>query len=166
VLVDGAGGRTTPLDAVPGLARAGATGAGVLYRVLPVSGGGTDAPDRPSRARLLAADGAVLAALPSTGQDVVADVPPATAGQDGGLRTAVLAERLDDGWRATLDGRPLRRVAHSGWALAFEVPDTGGHLVVTRADAPTAAWNALQGVVLLLTLLLAVPVPAWGRRTS
>jgi hypothetical protein len=149
---------SSPLDAVPGLARAGATPEGVLHRVVPPSGGGAAAPDRPARARLLDSGGAVLAALPSEGLEVTADLPAAL-----GERTVVLAERAEDGWRATLDGRSLRRVQHAGWALAFEVPAEGGHLEVHRSDPEASAWTALQGVVLLLTVLLAVPVPGVRR---
>ncbi len=157
---------TARLDAVPGLTRAGSTDAGVLYRVLPASGGGDDAPDRPARARLLAADGAVLAALPSVGDDVDA-VVPASSAQDGAgdqTRTAVVAVRSDRGWTASLDGRPLPVVTVDGWALGVELPAEGGHLVVTRDAAPADVWDVLQAAVLLLTALLAVPVPVRGRR--
>ncbi|WP_143028716.1 glycosyltransferase [Quadrisphaera sp. DSM 44207] len=155
---------SSPLDAVPGLARAGAAPAGVLHRVVPASGGGADAPDRPARARLLAADGTVVTALPSSGADVVAQLPPAPEGAGG--RTVVLAERADPGWRATLDGRPLRSVQHAGWAAAFEVPAQGGSLEVVRSDPEASAWTVLQGLVLLLTGLLAVPVPGARRRPT
>ncbi len=101
---------TARLDAVTGLARAGSTDAGVLYRVLPASGSSDDAADRPSRARLLDADGAVITALASRGQDVDAVVPAADPAQAllGG-RTAVVAERSDPGWTARAGRSPPPR---------------------------------------------------------
>ncbi|WP_180357667.1 glycosyltransferase [Streptomyces sp. NP160] len=160
---------TARLDAVAGLSRAGSTAAGVLYRVLPASGGGDTAADRPSRARLVASDGTVLAALASDGQDVDAQVPAvsadqAAAGQDE--RTAVVAERSDSGWSAHLDGRRLPVVTVDGWALGVEVPAQGGHLVITRAAPAALVWDWLQGAVLLLTAMVAVPVPVRGRSRS
>nr|WP_255480422.1 glycosyltransferase [Quadrisphaera sp. RL12-1S] len=156
---------TARLDAVAGLSRAGSTGAGVLYRVLPASGGGDTAADRPARARLLASDGTVLAALASDGLDVDAQVPPSGSSDGDGAddRTAVVAERSDSGWTAHLDGRRLPVVTVDGWALGVEVPPTGGHLVITRAAPATLVWDWLQGVVLLLTAMVAVPVPVRGR---
>lgn len=160
---------TARFDAVAGLSRAGSTGAGVLYRVLPASGAGDTAADRPSRARLVASDGTVLAALPSDGQDVDARVPAAVAASGGGAaqdRTVVVAERSDPGWTAHLDGRRLPVVTVDGWALGVEVPASGGHLVITRSAPTTLVWDWLQGAVLLLTAMVAVPVPVRGRRRS
>jgi hypothetical protein len=69
----------------------------------------------------------------------------------------VLAERADAHWHAWLDGRPLRAV-DEGWRQGFELPASAGHLVV-RFDAPDAQlWLVAQGVVALVTVLLAVPV--------
>ena len=112
----------------------------------------------PSWARLVppasdVTDAAVAAtAVPSAGRSVDTTVEAAT-----GPRVLVLAERADARWRATLDGRPLRSV-DVGWRQAFEVPADGGHLVVHVDPPGRTAWLALQGAVLLVCVLLAVPV--------
>ncbi|MGQ7295031.1 glycosyltransferase [Quadrisphaera sp. KR29] len=159
---------TARLDSVAGLTRAGSTAAGVLYRVLPASGGGDTAADRPSRARLVAADGTVLAALASDGQDVDARLPAVdpTAAGAATQRTAVVAERSGPGWTARLDGERLPVVTVDGWALGVEVPAGGGHLVITRAAPAAAVWDWVQGAVVLLTAMVAVPVPVRGRSRS
>ncbi len=150
------------LDGVEGLARAGTTDAGVLYR-LRTDGPGAVAAERPARARLVDAAGAPLAVLPSTGEAVTAQLPPAGPGEPG-PRRVVLAERTDPGWQAALDGRPLERVVVDGWSVGFEVPAEGGLLEVDHDGGPVALWRWLQGLVGLLTLLLALPVPGTGRR--
>jgi hypothetical protein len=80
-------------------------------------------------------------------------------------RKVVLAERADPGWSASLDGHQLTSTT-SGWAQAFELPATGGNLEV-RYTNPWAVWfGILQAVVIGLTLLLAVPMPARRTRTG
>jgi hypothetical protein len=76
--------------------------------------------------------------------------------EGSGPRLLVLAERADSGWRATLDGRPLRAVP-AGWRQAFEVGDEAGRLVVEHSPAARTPWLVLQAVVLLATVLLALP---------
>lgn len=133
------------LDATPGLERVTSTEAGVIWRVAGATSG--DA----GWARLVqgsADEGETLLTLPArTG------VLP--AGPEG--RTLVLAERADDSWRATLDGRRLRSV-ESTWQQAFEVPAGGGELTIVHASAQRVPWLVVQGTVLLVTVLLAIPL--------
>ncbi|MCX5198830.1 glycosyltransferase family 2 protein [Streptomyces sp. NBC_00249] len=81
------------------------------------------------------------------------------AGEEG--RTLRVADRADPGWRATLDGKPLKPKTVDGWAQGFELPATGGRLVLGHEDSLTRdAWHWAQGLLALLLLVLALP----GRR--
>ncbi|GIG20162.1 hypothetical protein Cch01nite_08860 [Cellulomonas chitinilytica] len=143
------------LDATAGLERVTQNAAGTLWRVRATS---ADTAAVPAWARVV--DGAAditdpataALALPSGDRAVDTTVP---AGP--GVRHVVLAERADAHWHAWLDGRPLRAV-DAGWRQGFELPESGGRLVV-RFDAPdTRLWLGAQGLVALVTVLLAVPV--------
>ena len=83
-----------------------------------------------ARARVVGADGAVVP-VPSGPVGVNTVVPPGTSG------TLVLAEPAG-GWSATLNGRPLAKLAQpvDGWAQGFVLPAGGGHLVITRNSWP------------------------------
>ena len=134
------------LDATPGLQRVTETAPGVIWRV-DAAGAGTTA----SWARLAEGDGAPVPVAAAGGRvDTTID-----AGGTG--RRLVLAERADPGWRAELDGRPLRAVP-TNWHQTFEVGAGSGHLVVEHAPVVRTPWLAVQAIVLLLTGLLAVPV--------
>ena len=74
-----------------------------------------------------------------------------------GTRLLELAERADPGWQATLNGRPLRAV-ESAWRQAFEVPADAGRIRVAHAPAERRGWLALQGAVVAVTVLLAIPL--------
>jgi hypothetical protein len=116
-------------------------------------------PDVGSRARIVDASGATLAYMPSDVTGVDAAIP---AGPEG--RLLVLSERSDVGWTAAVDGRKLTSVT-SGWAQAFTLPAAGGALEI-RYERPWATfWNIVQIVVLGLTILMAIPMPAGRRRT-
>jgi hypothetical protein len=70
-----------------------------------------------------------------------------------GTRLLVLAEPATSGWRATIDGRALHATTAYGWAQAFELPVTGGHVQISYADSARHWWLlvellALVGVVL------------------
>ncbi|MFI5084700.1 MAG: glycosyltransferase [Actinomycetales bacterium] len=147
------------IDAVPGLATVGPTGAGWLWRVQPAATVSGSTPEVAARVRLVDGSGAVISFLPSAGTSVDTRI---AAGAEG--RVLVLAERADPGWTATLDGHRLTSIS-SGWAQAFTVPAGAGHLEV-RYDRPWAVlWNVVQIVVLGLTALMAVPLPTRrGRR--
>ena len=143
------------LDTAPGLARVRAPDGAAQWRVELAAEGGS--PGRPSRVRVLGADGSPLAALPSAGGDggtVAATIGPGALG-----RRLVLAERADGGWVATLDGRRLAPALHAGWAQAFELPPDGGRLVVEHRGALAGGVGAAQLAVGVLALLLAAPLP-------
>jgi MYXO-CTERM domain-containing protein len=161
------------LDSTPGLERINEGDSGVIWRVQPSAAAvGEDAPAEdaatptavPAWARLvpdataaqdaagLATDGVAVPALPGVAGRVDTRIEPGDAG-----RLLVLAERADAGWRATLDGEPLRAVT-DGWRQTFEVGASGGRLVVVHAAPDQTTWTVAQGVVGLLALLLALPV--------
>lgn len=136
------------LDATPGIERVTRTVAGTFWRVAPADG-------VVAWARLTTRGEAatVLGALPSSERSVDTRLP-----SSGTARQVVLAERADPGWRAWLDGRPLRAVSTS-WRQAFDLPgDGGGHLVVAYRPPARGGWLAAQLLVLVATVLLAVPV--------
>jgi MYXO-CTERM domain-containing protein len=161
------------LDSTPGLERINEGDSGVIWRVQPSAAAvGEDAPAEDAAspaavtawARLvpgataaqdaaaLAADAVAVAALPGVAGRVDTRIGTGDAG-----RLLVLAERADAGWRATLDGEPLRAVT-DGWRQTFEVGASGGRLVVVHTAPDQTTWTVAQGVVGLLALLLALPV--------
>ena len=69
----------------------------------------------------------------------------------------VITENANPGWRATLDGRPLRAVQVDGWQQGFAVP-AGGAGLVELSFGPSEPYRValfLGGVALLALLLLA-----------
>jgi hypothetical protein len=146
------------LDASPGLVRVTAVNHAVLWRVeLPAL---TGAPTRAVRARLVGSDGRTLTALPSAGARVDVQLP---AG--GSPRYLVLTERVDVGWRATLDGRPLPSLVTSGWAQCFELPANGGRLRLDHIG-PGDALGGLRAGVLAFALVGLLPLPRLRRRLA
>lgn len=76
-------------------------------------------------------------------------------------RVLRIADSADSGWRATVDGSPLKPVTVDGWAQGFELPTEGGKLDLTYETPVThTAWAWAQGFLLLVVLVLALP----GRR--
>ncbi|MHA7282174.1 glycosyltransferase [Arthrobacter sp. TMS2-4] len=147
------------IDSVPGLTAVGDTGAGRLWRVAPATAdGGTgtagSAGDLTARARIVDSAGRTEAVLPSS--DVSASGTIA-AGAEG--RRLVLAEDADPGWHAVLDGRRLEPVT-DGWQQAFLLPAAGGTVEVSFTGTYEPWAEALQAIVLGLTLLLALPIPS------
>jgi len=147
------------LDAAPGLVRVGTTAGRLLWRV-------DDPAGRAARVRVLGPDGSAkqLATLASAGLAVDAAVGPGPAG-----RQLVLAERSDPGWHASLDGVPLARLVHAGWAQAFVLPASGGRLQVTPPQAPGLAPGTVNGLrlaALLVAAVVAVPLPRVRRRVA
>lgn len=141
------------LDSTPGLERITENSSGVVWRISPAAGA---APVVTSWARTV-----VPAAGSAAEQDVA--VPATSSGVDTQVaagapgRLLVLSERADQGWVATLDGAPLRTVA-GDWRQTFEIGASGGHLVVAYVPANRTPWLVLQGLVLVLTGLLALPL--------
>jgi GT2 family glycosyltransferase len=104
-----------------------------------------------ARARVIGPGGAVVA-VPSGSVGVNTVVSRGTSG------TLVLAEAAG-GWSATLNGRPLAKLAQpvDGWAQGFVLPAGGGHLVITRNDLARDLSLAVEAVALLVVLALALP---------
>ena len=142
------------MDAVPGLVAVGKTDVGWLWRISPLNQPVIQAADVAHRVRIVDGAGATVGLVPSEAVAADATVP---AGPEG--RLVVLAERADPGWSAWLDGRRLTATA-SGWAQAFTLPAQGGQLSL-RYEAPWAIWAGVaQAVIIGLTALLAIPMPA------
>ncbi|MET8227370.1 glycosyltransferase [Streptomyces sp. NPDC004082] len=133
------------LDATPGLSRLSQQDGGALWRV-----------DRQvSRVAVVPKSGEpqAVAAGPV---DVHTSVPAGPAG-----RVLRLADAADEGWTATLDGKPLTRTTVDGWAQGFQLPTSGGRLDVTF-DTPVGhtAWLWTQGALAVVLVVMALP----GRR--
>jgi GT2 family glycosyltransferase len=117
----------------------------------------------PALARQAVSGGRPPTTLGAEGIAPVAARPPDVAVRvsDGAPgRLLVLAAEDEDGWRATVGGRPVPTVRAWGHLVAVGVPTGATDVVV---DVPTALRDALllvQAAVLLFTLLTAVP----GRR--
>ncbi|MFZ5852028.1 MAG: family 2 glycosyl transferase, partial [Actinomycetota bacterium] len=135
-------------DAVPGLSRLSAPDGAAIWKV----GGSAGFPA--ARLRLVAANGATTAVVPSTGPVDTEAILPAAA---GGERRLVLAERTDPGWRATVDGTPLAPVTVDGWAQGFVVPPGGGRLRLWYDAGPRHRWLLAQGGAVAVLALLALP---------
>lgn len=144
------------IDSVPGLTPVGDTAAGRLWRVAPATldDGTEDAGDRTARVRVVDADGRTGATVASGPVDAAGRIDAGA-----GDRTLVLAEDADPGWQAQLDGRPLATVSR-GWQQAFVLPAEGGTVNVSYASQYQPWAEAAQAVMLALTVLLAVPIPA------
>ncbi|WP_217213215.1 glycosyltransferase family 2 protein [Streptomyces sp. AC550_RSS872] len=138
---------TRVLDATPGLSRLSEQNGSALWRI-----------DRQvSRAAIVAASGSAEPRSVAAGPTEIHTTIP--GGSDG--RVLRLADSADDGWTATLDGKPLTPTTLDGWAQGFELPTQGGRLDVTYDD-PIAhtAWLWAQGFLALVLVVMALP----GRR--
>ncbi|WP_306961456.1 glycosyltransferase family 2 protein [Arthrobacter bambusae] len=142
------------IDSVPGLVAVGKTDSGWLWRVTPLNQAAAADAETAHRVRVVDAKGAVVALLPSVGSSATGNIP---AGGDG--RLVVLAERADAGWSAWLDGRQLSPTT-SGWAQAFTLPSAGGQIEIRYTTVWEPWLSILQAVVIGLTVLLAIPMPA------
>ncbi|MGW5737685.1 MULTISPECIES: glycosyltransferase [Streptomyces] len=133
------------LDSTPGLTRLSQEDGSALWRV-----------DRQvARAAIVPESGDPLpvAAGPV---ELHTNIP---AGEEG--RTLRLADAADDGWTATLDGRPLTATTLDGWAQGFDLPASGGRLDVTHeTPAGHTGWLWAQGALAVVLVVLALP----GRR--
>jgi GT2 family glycosyltransferase len=132
------------LDAVPGLNRIGAPDGGALWRVAPLAARARIEPERPGGRPVALKAGEIGAS---------GRVPD---GWRGGR--VVLADPADSGWRATLDGRPLTPVVQDGWAQAWELPaGSTGRISIAYTGSGRTAWLFVSGIVLILTIVLALP---------
>ncbi|WP_445154970.1 glycosyltransferase family 2 protein [Arthrobacter sp. Hor0625] len=148
------------MDAVPGLVAVGRTGSGWLWRITPLNEAAAEAADVAHRVRIVDAAGKSVGLLPAGPVSADAPVPDGPEG-----RLVVLADRADPGWSAWLDGRRLTATT-SDWAQAFTLPSHGGQLSI-RYDTPWAPWTGIvQAIVIGLTVLLAIPMPARRRNTG
>lgn len=138
------------VDAVPGVVRLGSSDGTVLWRlnyptgrlrVLPPGAPVSDTDGSPPSARVLAAGQAG------------ADVRIGTGTAD---RLLVLADPVDPGWRASLDGAPLDATTYDGWAQAFTLPAAGGRLLLDHDPGmgPVLLWLQLGAVVIVIVLAL------------
>ncbi|NKY15810.1 glycosyltransferase family 2 protein, partial [Streptomyces somaliensis] len=142
------------LDATPGLSRLSQRDGSALWRVdrqvarvVVVPAAGTAGSAGESGEPLPVGSGPV---------EAHGDIP---AGGEG--RVLRVADRADDGWRATLDGEPLERTTVDGWAQGFKLPARGGRLDLTY-DTPLTrtAWIWTQCALAVVLVVLALP----GRR--
>ncbi len=147
------------LDAQPGLTRR-ASGDVLLWQVVPPSAPLTLLPPPVAEAALAgrrAPDRDLLAAaapvpLPVSGTRADVPLPAGAAG-----RLLVLAQGADPGWRASVEGVELPRRTAWGWAQAFGVPVSGGHLVLRRDRSERHRDLSVQALVLLVVAVLAAP---------
>ena len=104
-----------------------------------------------ARARVIDADGTVTP-VPSGPLGVNTLVPATASG------TLVLAE-VSGGWSATLNGRPLAKIARpvDGWAQGFVLPAGGGRLVITRSELARDLSLAAEAAAVLVVFALALP---------
>ena len=144
------------LDSATGLAAIGQTDSGWLWRVSYEDGSSAGT----GFARLVAEDGSVQVLESRHAALRPIDIPAAQQS-----RTLVLATGYDNRIKATLDGEPLRPVAFplegdSRWAQGFEIPVSGGELTVRHQQLLAVPLLVLGALMLLVTALLAVPVPS------
>ena len=133
------------LDATPGLTRLSQQDGSALWRV----------ERQVSRAAIVpeSGDPRPIAAGPV---EVHTTIPSGEAG-----RVLRLADTADEGWTATLDGKPLTRTTLDGWAQGFELPAGDGRLDVTfEPPALHTGWLWAQGALAVVLVVLALP----GRR--
>lgn len=141
----------TRLDGTPGLLRKSAEHGTTLWRVEGVN----------ARVTITQPDGKTVAVASGT-DDVATRIDPGPEG-----RILNLAERPDAGWRATLDGRPLKAApavarGDGTWGQAFVLPASGGRLALTYEGGSRNVWLTVQGALLLVVVILALPARRRG----
>ncbi|MFF0445467.1 glycosyltransferase [Streptomyces sp. NPDC004609] len=137
------------LDATPGLSRLSQLDGSALWRV-----------DRQvARATIVSGTEDPLP-VASQAVEAHAEIP---AGEEGRDRVLRIADRADPGWKATLNGRALKKTTVDGWAQGFELPTDGGRLDLTYDEPVThTVWIWAQAFLVLVLVVLALP----GRRTQ
>lgn len=133
------------LDSTPGLTRLSQEDGSALWRV-----------DRQVARAAIVPDSGDPLPVAAGPVELHTNIP---AGEEG--RTLRLADAADEGWTATLDGRPLTRTTLDGWAQGFELPASGGRLDVTHeSSVGHTGWLWAQGALAVVLVVLALP----GRR--
>ena len=149
------------LDATQGLTRLGASEHGMLWKVQPRPSAPSGTPvAAPSRARIVDADGRLVAIVPTRGPHAAAEVriPGAT-----GPRRLVVAEPSE--WArhgvVEFDGIHLQPLAGQTQP-SYDLPPAGGLL---RIDLATYQpwWRLAQGIALAFVVFMALP---FGNRRS
>ncbi|MFI1815247.1 glycosyltransferase [Streptomyces sp. NPDC020422] len=142
------------LDATPGLSRLSQLDGSALWRVdrevarITVVPGGAKAAGR--------TDAAAPVTVAAGPVEAHTDLPAGPAG-----RVLRIADRADEGWTATLDGKELTPTTVDGWAQGFELPADGGRLDLTFEEPLThTVWIWTQVGLAVVLLVLALP----GRR--
>ncbi|MER5967488.1 glycosyltransferase family 2 protein [Streptomyces sp. NPDC002057] len=158
------------LDSTPGLSRLSQLDGSALWRVdreiarvmivppaAKTAEGTTDgAADGAAPKPADAAEGTAPVAVAAGPVEAHTKIPAGPAG-----RVLRLADRADEGWTATLDGKELTRTTVDGWAQGFELPAQGGRLDVTYDQPFThTVWIWAQVGMAVVLLVLALP----GRR--
>ncbi len=126
------------IDSTAGIERVTENETGTVWRVSPAEGAGLIA-----RVRVVGPDGTVQQVVPSYSAFARGQVD---AGETG--RLVMLAERADPGWRAWLDGRPMRSQS-VGWQQAFVLPSGGGEVTVAFRSSSQTLLHTGQVVVLV-----------------
>lgn len=142
------------IDTVPGVTRITENESGTIWRVTPDDS--LEPVDQPAWARIYAPDATgaleVVTSVEAGNLSVDTEIPPGAAD-----RVLVLAENTAPGWRGALDGVPLRAVAGDD-RQTFALGADGGHLTVSYERSSRTPWLVLQGVVVVVFFLLALPV--------
>ncbi|HAY44179.1 MAG TPA: hypothetical protein DCY59_11850 [Micrococcaceae bacterium] len=151
------------LDAATGLAAVGQTDNGWLWRV---DYQGSAQNSGAGFARLIDESDRVQVVPTQRGKIQNLEIPAADA-----ARTLVLSTAQDPKLRASIDGTPLRSVPYpqdsdSRWAQAYEIPAEGGKLTLSHNEPLALPLLILGGLVLLIAVLLAIPVPSTRRLAS
>ncbi|MFJ8664095.1 glycosyltransferase [Streptomyces sp. NPDC093795] len=155
---DGAPRQTSRvLDSTPGLSRLSQLDGSALWRVdREIARVMIVPPTGPTEKQADPAKATVPVAVAAGPVEAHTDIPTGPAG-----RVLRLADRADEGWTATLDGKELTRTTVDGWAQGFELPAAGGRLDVTYDQPLTrTAWIWTQVSLAVVLLVLALP----GRR--
>ncbi|MHC6175743.1 glycosyltransferase [Glutamicibacter sp. X7] len=151
------------LDSATGLAAVGQTDSGWLWRVGYEDGDGEAGS---GFARIIHENGTI--SVLESSRDKIRNLQLSEASNE---RTLVLGTAADPRWRASFNGEPLQSVSYpedsqNRWAQAWKVPVEAGQLSV-RYEQPLAIPAIVLGaVVLLITVLLAIPVPSNRRLVS
>jgi GT2 family glycosyltransferase len=140
------------LDATPGLSRLSQLDGSALWRVDREVARATIVPPGAKTA-----DAAVRPVTVAAGPvEAHTTIPSGAAG-----RVLRIADRADEGWTATLDGKELEKTTVDGWAQGFELPAEGGRLDLTYDQPLThTLWIWAQVGLAVVLLVLALP----GRR--